>query len=106
MSENFEALKGSIERAGMPHLMHGDVVIKGGYPTHTHGLESFGLPELFINSTAFGPQGNGHTINELVRYLSEHEDVYDKVANGEYVEIVLWIEEYPILPVLRRLITL
>jgi hypothetical protein len=103
MKENnlFEKFRGFIEDHGPPHEMHADIVVKGGYPTHTHGLEAFGLPELFINATAFGPQANGHTINDVVFYMTKHRAVYDRIATGRYTELILWGEKYPTLCIRR-----
>ena len=67
-----------------------DIIIKGGYPTHTHGLWNVGLPELFINATAFGPRDNAAVLNVVFEYLATHEDDFYRVRRGEYVEFSPW----------------
>ena len=76
--------------------MHADThgATKAAYPTHTHGLDTVKLPELFINAQAFGPQVNGLTINEIVHFLLTHEKEYKEVQERkETVKIKLWGED-------------
>lgn len=46
-------------------IIHGDTIANQhkAYPTHTHGLVKFGIPEIFMHASCFGPQGNAHMIN-------------------------------------------
>lgn len=69
-------------------MIHGDP--QNIYPTHTHGLHKINLPEVFINSSAFGPNDNANAINEIVIYLILNPEEYCKVFKGEYIEIQLF----------------
>ena len=74
----------------IPPMIHGDPTPKNGYPTHTHGLEKVGLPEMFINASAFGPVVNAEIINSIFIFLYKHNDLFIMVQNKQSVEIQLW----------------
>lgn len=72
----------------IPHIIHGNEHHQ--FPTHTHGLCKVGLPELFINSNAFGVFDNSMAINELYLYLLYYPSEFEMVKGRKEVEIKLW----------------
>lgn len=64
----------------MPFKIHGDINPKPlfGYPTHTHGLEKIGLPEIFINNVAFGATVNAIMINIIAAALIINKNLQKK----------------------------
>lgn len=78
-----------------PHQIHGDDV--NLCPTHTHGLERVGLPEMFINGKAFGNVDNANIINTIVAYLYLNESEWERYVKGEDMEISIYKDpSYPI----------
>ena len=59
------------------------------FPTHTHGLDRLGLPELFMNAFSFGPEGTCAKLNDAFDFLSAESNAsyLEKILNGEIVEI-------------------
>lgn len=86
-----EFKRGEIPKT-MPFIIHGNP--HHLFPTHTHGLASIGLPEMFIHSKAFGVISNGNItnadiINNIFIYLSLNSSEWDKVTNREDIETQL-----------------
>ena len=74
-----------------PHQIHG--CPRNTYPTHTHGLQSVNLPEMFINGKAFGTRDNALLINEMFAYLWLNDSEWDKLKKLPPLvpmEIQLW----------------
>jgi hypothetical protein len=80
-----------IDPNNFPHQIHADVVgaqIRA-FPTHTHGLNEIGIPELFINATCFGPENNARAINYIVSEIAKDDAIIEKLKNKEEVEFEL-----------------
>lgn len=74
-----------------PHMIHGDKIggVKQAYPTHTHGLASVGMPELFINANAFGPVDNAKIINVIVAMIATYDKLLGKIQAKEELELTI-----------------
>ncbi len=72
-----------------PHMIHGDSIggVKRAYPTHTHGLASVGMPELFINANSFGPEDNARIINAIVVMIATSDELLKKIQAKEELEL-------------------
>jgi hypothetical protein len=64
----------------LPFLIHGDTERNSlkAYPTHTHGLCKIGIPELFINHSAFGPTDNAILINMIAMSFMLRPHILEK----------------------------
>jgi len=82
---------GRLDRKGKwPFDIHGDIAMKGGYPTHTHGLSKLGMPEFIIHACCFGPRGNARLINGMFIYVIKNRPAYMKLMRGERIEVQPW----------------
>lgn len=59
----------------------------GLFPTHTHGLDKLGKPEIFIDPLAFDKY-NATLINNVYDYLTEpgNENLIQDLLNGDTIE--------------------
>ncbi len=71
----------------LPFIIHGDP--NGGYPTHTHGLDEIGFPEILIDPRAFGIPGNGGAINDVWSFLKkpQNSSKLEFIKGGRTVKI-------------------
>jgi hypothetical protein len=78
-----------VDIMNLPHQIHADTsgAEKYSYPTHTHGLASIGLPEMFINATCFGPYGNAAAINHAFVEIAESDEKIKAIQEGQEIEI-------------------
>ena len=62
----------------------------GLFPTHTHGLDKLGYPEIFIDPLAFAKY-NATIIRGVYEYLSKSgkEDLIQDLVNGKTIEAKL-----------------
>ena len=70
------------------------------FPTHTHGLTEIGWPEFFIDSFAFGQQGNARRINHAYEYFKRPDniDALRSILAGKTVKVTgkdLGLQEDP-----------
>jgi hypothetical protein len=73
-----------------PHMIHMDSTgaHKAAFPTHTHGLNTLDLPEIFINASCFGPIQNANAINVAVATVANDDALIEKVRNKEEILIM------------------
>jgi hypothetical protein len=59
------------------------------YPTHTHGLTEFGMPEFIIDPMSFGGEVNAVRINMAFEFFihPENDHLLQKILNGEIVKL-------------------
>jgi hypothetical protein len=81
-------MKITSKKKELTHIIHG--CPHSSYPTHTHGLEKIGLPELFINGKAFGTLNNASCLNLTVEYLNLYDSEREKIINKKYIEIKIF----------------
>ena len=73
-----------------PFLIHGDALQQStSFPSHTHGLNDIGQPELMIDPLAFGPQGNAGWIDAAYDYFkkSKGKKIIKRILKGKTFEI-------------------
>ncbi|MCD4675209.1 MAG: hypothetical protein K8S18_04330 [Desulfobacula sp.] len=73
-----------------PFIIHGDPLAEEtAYPSHTHGLNAMGWPELMIDPLAFGPHGNADKINAAYDYFktSKKRKILNRIMKGETFEM-------------------
>lgn len=60
----------------------------GLFPTHTHGLDKLGKPEIFIDPLAFDKY-NATLINNVYDYLTEpdNKNLIQNMINGDTIEV-------------------
>ncbi len=74
-------------------LIHGDIMNKPefSYPTHTHGFDKYGWPELFVSAITFGFEGNITVIQNVFVYFWSNQDKMETLKKEKYIEIEkLW----------------
>ncbi|MBM4305102.1 MAG: hypothetical protein FJ123_00045 [Deltaproteobacteria bacterium] len=78
----------SKNKSKYPHVIHysADLV---GFATHTHRLTEVGLPELFIDPLAFGPEGNAGVINRAYVFFvkPENKPKLEALLSGQIVKL-------------------
>jgi hypothetical protein len=59
------------------------------YPTHTHGLDNIGLPEMIFDPLAFGGKGNGQRINAAFRFFMkpENDHLFQDILAGKVIKL-------------------
>jgi hypothetical protein len=92
--------------ASLPFMVHGDTTLKQSvaYPTHTHGLDKFILPDIFINAAAFGPQDNAKMINLIASALIFNKDYYNEFMEKTHLEMKtgMFVEEDDMIMCIRK----
>jgi len=90
----------------IPFMIHGDTTLKQSvaYPTHTHGMTRFKLPEIFINAAAFGPQENSKLINMIAGSLILHKEYYKEFMEMSFLEMKtgVFVEEEDFIMCIRK----
>jgi len=73
----------------LPYMIHGDTNKNqlNAYPTHTHGLNTVNLPEMFINAAAFGPKDNSRIINMVAIALILNKEYYNEFMEKTFIEM-------------------
>jgi hypothetical protein len=59
------------------------------YPTHTHGLDNLGMPEMIFDPLAFGGKGNGQRINLAFKFFMkpENDHLFQDILAGKVVKL-------------------
>ena len=88
----------------MPFQIHGDINMasKEAYPTHTHGLVTVDLPDIFINASAFGPVDNAKMINIVASGLILDKNHYAEFLEKSILELKTGVYEDDIIMCLRK----
>jgi len=59
------------------------------YPTHTHGLYDFGMPEFLMDPLAFGGEGNAQRINSAYNFFKVKKNAgkLKAILNGQTIKL-------------------
>ena len=75
-----------------PFIIHADKLTREtAFPTHTHGLTEFGMPEFIMDPLAFGGLGNIQRINPSYDYFIKPENAgkLDAILNGKIIKLTM-----------------